>query len=103
MLYVFIFIIIIIFGGCSLLKLESADDNAIVRKATQVGVDYFQEHYDTDVVFTTHRLITDSDHPNIGLYGYVMGDKKNLVYILLDYRNGEIIASSHHLKDMNKK
>jgi len=90
MLYVLICIIILTFAGCSLLNAESALDKAIVKQATQVGVDYYHEKYDTDVVFTSHQIIPSYIASTIELNGHVEGEESNLIQIAIDYRTYEI-------------
>jgi len=65
-------------------------DKAIVKQATQVGVDYYHEKYDTDVVFTSHQIIPSNIDSSIFLHGHVKGEKDNLIFISIDYETYEI-------------
>jgi len=75
-----------------LLNAESALDKAIVKQATQVGVDYYYEQYDTDVVFTSHKIMPSNIDTAIFLDGHVKGEKDNLISISIDYRTYEIFG-----------
>ncbi|OAB38426.1 hypothetical protein [Paenibacillus glacialis] len=73
-----------------MLNAESALDKAIVKQATQVGVDYYHEQYDTDVVFTSHKIIPSNIASAVFLHGHVEGEKNNLIFISMDYINYKI-------------
>ncbi|OAB38427.1 hypothetical protein [Paenibacillus glacialis] len=73
-----------------MLNAEIALDKAIVKQATQVGVDYYHEQYDTDVVFTSHKIIPSNIASAVFLDGHVKGEKDNLISISMDYRTYEI-------------
>ncbi|OAB38430.1 hypothetical protein [Paenibacillus glacialis] len=73
-----------------MLNAESALDKAIVKQATQVGVDYYHEQYATDVVFTSHQIMPSYISNTIFLHGHVKGEKDNLIFISIDYETYEI-------------
>ncbi|OAB38428.1 hypothetical protein [Paenibacillus glacialis] len=73
-----------------MLNAESALDKAIVKQATQVGVDYYHEQYDTDVVFTSHQIIPSYINHSIVLNGHVEGEVRNLIQVSINYVTYEI-------------
>lgn len=62
----------------------------VIEKATQVGHQYFIDHYNTEVHFTDHKFMPKDLSHNLNLSGYVKDNQEVSISILIDYDTFEV-------------
>lgn len=73
-------------GGCNSIP----NQDKIIEKATQVGYQYFIDHYNTEVEFIDHTFMPKDLSHNISLSGHVKNNKEIEITILIDYDTFEV-------------
>lgn len=73
-------------GGCNSIP----NQDKIIEKATQVGYQYFIDHYNTEVEFIDHTFMPKDLSHNISLSGHVKDNKETEITILIDYDTFEV-------------
>ncbi|WP_340400685.1 hypothetical protein [Paenibacillus sp. FSL H8-0079] len=66
------------------------NQDKIIEEATQVGHQYFIDHYNTEVEFTDHKFMPKDLSHNISLSGHVENNKETEISILIDYDTFEV-------------
>ncbi|WP_339285744.1 hypothetical protein [Paenibacillus sp. FSL R5-0486] len=66
------------------------NQDKIIEEATQVGHQYFIDHYNTEVEFTDHTFMPKDLSHNISLSGHVKNNKETEITILIDYDTFEV-------------
>jgi len=61
-----------------------------IEEATQVGHQYFTDHYNTEVEFTDHIFMPKDLSHNISLSGHVKNNKETEITILINYDTFEV-------------
>ncbi|KAA8783119.1 hypothetical protein EC604_04580 [Paenibacillus amylolyticus] len=79
-------ILAFIVGGCNTFP----NQDQVVEKATQVGYQYFIDHYNTEVNFTDHKFMPKDLSHNVNLSGHVKDNQEVSISILIDYDTFEV-------------
>ncbi|WP_458125449.1 hypothetical protein [Paenibacillus sp. Z3-2] len=66
------------------------NQDKIIEEATQAGLQYFIDHYNTEVEFTDHKFMPKDLSHNISLSGHVKNNKGTKITILIDYDTFEV-------------
>lgn len=66
------------------------NEDKIIEEATQIGHQYFIDHYNTEVEFTSHKFMPKDLSRNVSLSGYVKDSKDTEITILIDYETFEV-------------
>lgn len=73
-------------GGCN----SITNQDKIIEEATQVGHQYFINHYNTEVEFIDHKFMPKDLSHNISLSGHVKNNKETEITIIIDYDTFEV-------------
>lgn len=71
---------------------DSREEAPAINKAMNAGKMYFKEKYDLNVEFTRHKFNPPDLGTDIGLYGYLKGDKDTEVFLLINYETLEVVT-----------
>ncbi|MEF2968551.1 hypothetical protein V3851_22270 [Paenibacillus sp. M1] len=72
---------------------KSADEQEeIIRKAEQVGIQYFKENYNVDVVFTKFDIDAPHVSSDVAMYGHIKGEEDQEILLLVSYRTYEVTS-----------
>lgn len=80
----FLFVILII-SSLLLSACATEEEKAIVSSAEKFAANYILEKYGEAVRFTEYRFSPPDLSKSLGLHGYIEGDKKKKVFILVNY------------------
>ena len=80
----FLFVILIIssllLGACA-----SEEEKTIVSSAEKFAANYILEKYGVTVHFTEYKFSPRDLSKSLGLHGYIEGDKKKKVFVMVNY------------------
>ncbi|MEF2968552.1 hypothetical protein V3851_22275 [Paenibacillus sp. M1] len=83
-------LILMLLGGCGLSK-SSQEKELIRSKAKAVGIEYFKQNYNVDIVITEVKVMPSYIDITVGVYGHIKGEKDQHVFLMLERPNYDVI------------
>ncbi|MDQ0087475.1 hypothetical protein J2T12_000869 [Paenibacillus anaericanus] len=72
-------------------KESDSKNDEIIKKATEIGVAYFEENYNTEVEFTEFNVMPPWIERTVGINGHIKGREDQSVFLLINYNTYEVV------------